>query len=146
MRADPLRTTRRRKATAVLLVGVVVLAGCSSTITIEDKPGATLAQAQADHEICHDMVKREPDRYVPAQNSVGAAAAAGAVVGVMSVVQEERAVDVCMAQLGYVDRTLTPDETSAVRAVPKGPARTAVVDRIMKANDPVSQDAPDATD
>lgn len=114
---------------------LALLAGCSQTATIEDRPGATSAQAHADHQACHGKVTAQPHLYVPQQGTLVGSAGAGAIAGVASVIQEERAVDVCMAGLGYNKRTLTPEETKLVRAAPRGPARASVLDQIMQAND-----------
>jgi hypothetical protein len=118
-------------------LGLVVafLSACSSTVTVEDRPGATNAQSDADHQTCHELVKRQPELYVPPQTGFAGAAGAGAIAGVASVVQEERAVGVCMARLGYSKRTLTVEETKAIRAAPRGAHREAILDAIMRAND-----------
>lgn len=118
------------------LSGLTLLAGCSNTITLEDRPGATIAQSRADHDACHEEVRRQPDIYVQPQSTLAGSAGAGAIAGVASVVQEERAVGECMAQRGYVKRTLTPDETKAVRAASGGAAREGALDEMMQANDP----------
>jgi hypothetical protein len=131
-------TTRARSA-GLLLLALVLLPGCSSTMTIDDRPGATSAQSNSDHQRCHEMVEAQPGLYVPPQATLAGAAGAGAIAGAAGVIAEERAVDVCMQRLGYTKRTLTPQETQAVRAAPRGPAREKALDALMKANDPVSE-------
>jgi hypothetical protein len=118
------------------VVVVAVLAGCSQTATIEYRPGTTLDQSAADHDACHSKVKAQPELYVPPQTTLVGAAGAGAIAGVHSVMQEEKAVGVCMEQLGYKKRTLTPEQTKAVRAAPRGPAREEALRQILAAGEP----------
>ena len=69
------------------------------------------------------------------EQTAAGAAAVGFVSGALSVIQEERLVKVCMARLGYVDRTLTPQESQAGNSAPRGSAREAALDAVMRAND-----------
>ncbi|WP_442582354.1 hypothetical protein ACSBOB_10575 [Mesorhizobium sp. ASY16-5R] len=108
-------------------------------MTIDDRVGATSAQSNSDHQRCHEMVEAQPGLYVPQQGTLAGAAGAGAIAGAASVIAEERAVDVCMQRLGYTKRTLTPQETQAVRSAPRGTAREKALDSLMKANDPISE-------
>jgi len=123
------------KSKWLALLGALLLTGCAASGTILDRPGATVALVRADHDTCHELVKRQPEMFIPPQGSLAGAAAAGAIAGVAGVIQEEKAVDVCMAQRGYVDRTLTDEEKRRITATPRGPARDAALDAVMRAND-----------
>lgn len=118
------------------LLSSLVVAGCSQTINIEDRPGATFAQSMADHDACHKRVEEQPNLYVPPQSTLAGAAGAGAIAGVSDVYQKENAVNVCMEGMGYRKRQFTPQEMETVNAAPQGPARGAVIDTIMRSNDP----------
>lgn len=125
------------------MLGAILLAGCGSIGTLEDRPGATVAQARADHQSCHERVAAQPELYIPPQSTLSTAAGAGAIAGVSSVIAEEKAVDVCMQRDGYVRRTLTEAEKKSIAAAPRGAARDAAINAVLRAND-APQDNPDA--
>lgn len=123
------------RVTLAVPLGTMLLSGCAGTGTIIDRPSATVAQVRADHDSCHEAVKRQPELYVPPQGTLAGAAGASAIAGVSEVLSEERAIDVCMAQRGYVERTLTAEEKQRIAAAPRGPSRDAAVNAVMLSND-----------
>lgn len=127
------------KSARLLLLAMMLVAGCSQTMTVEYRPGSSLEQASAEHNACHTRVKAQPQIYVPGQPTLEGAAAAGVAAGVSSVIQEEQAVTVCMERLGYRKHTLTKEETKQVRSAPRGPARAAIAERILQAKNPVPE-------
>lgn len=120
-------------AAAVLLTAA--LGGCSQTPWVYDRPGATLAQVRGDQADCQELAGREPGQFIPTQPTLAGAAGAGAIGGVADVIREAKAAEACMAQRGYVEATLTPEQAQAVKSARRGAERDAAVQAVMYSNE-----------